>query len=116
MSFSFLLRARSSACYKLQRQLCSRDAHYEDGCLSIITVEPNASVAPAHNRMPLVLGPGESIDVSVASSQAAQHALELLVGLGGTAFLRARFVKGPRFALCLLALKALAMFAQLRAV
>lgn len=33
---------------------------YEDGCLSIITVEPNASVAPVHNRMPLVLGPGES--------------------------------------------------------
>lgn len=33
---------------------------YEDGCLSIVTVEPNASVAPVHNRMPLVLGPGES--------------------------------------------------------
>ena len=33
---------------------------YEDGCLSIVTVEPNAAVAPVHNRMPLVLGPGES--------------------------------------------------------
>ncbi|WP_288737624.1 SOS response-associated peptidase family protein [uncultured Enorma sp.] len=33
---------------------------YEDGCLSIVTVDPNASVAPVHNRMPLVLGPGES--------------------------------------------------------
>lgn len=31
-----------------------------DGCLSIVTNEPNASVATIHNRMPLVLGPGES--------------------------------------------------------
>ena len=27
---------------------------------SIVTTEPNASVAPIHDRMPLVLGPGES--------------------------------------------------------
>ena len=31
-----------------------------DGNFSIVTTEPNASVAPAHDRMPLVLGPGES--------------------------------------------------------
>ena len=31
-----------------------------DGRLSIVTTEPNASVAPVHNRMPMVLGPGES--------------------------------------------------------
>ena len=28
--------------------------------LSIVTTEPNAGVAPVHDRMPLVLGPGES--------------------------------------------------------
>lgn len=33
---------------------------HEDGRLSIVTTTPNASVAPVHNRMPLVLGPGES--------------------------------------------------------
>ena len=27
---------------------------------SIVTTAPNASVTPIHNRMPLVLGPGES--------------------------------------------------------
>ncbi|MDD6565675.1 MAG: SOS response-associated peptidase family protein, partial [Parafannyhessea umbonata] len=27
---------------------------------SVVTTEPNASVASVHNRMPLVLGPGES--------------------------------------------------------
>ena len=27
---------------------------------SIVTTKPNASVAPVHDRMPLVLGPGES--------------------------------------------------------
>ena len=27
---------------------------------SIVTTKPNASVAPIHDRMPLVLGPGES--------------------------------------------------------
>lgn len=32
----------------------------EDGRLSIVTTEPNAAVSPVHNRMPLVLGPGES--------------------------------------------------------
>lgn len=32
----------------------------EDGRFSIITTEPNRSVAPVHNRMSLVLGPGES--------------------------------------------------------
>lgn len=32
----------------------------QDGRLSIVTTEPNASVAPVHNRMPMVLGPGES--------------------------------------------------------
>ena len=32
----------------------------EGGRLSIVTTEPNAVVAPVHNRMPLVLGPGES--------------------------------------------------------
>lgn len=31
-----------------------------DGKFSIVTTEPNASVAPVHDRMPLVLGPGES--------------------------------------------------------
>ena len=31
-----------------------------DGMFSIVTTEPNASVAPAHDRMPLVLGPRES--------------------------------------------------------
>lgn len=30
------------------------------GQLSIVTTAPNASVAPVHDRMPLVLGPGES--------------------------------------------------------
>lgn len=28
--------------------------------MSIVTIVPNASVAPVHDRMPLVLGPGES--------------------------------------------------------
>ena len=32
----------------------------EGGRLSIVTTEPNAAVAPVYNRMPLVLGPGES--------------------------------------------------------
>lgn len=32
----------------------------QDGRFSIVTTEPNVSVAPVHNRMPLVLGPGES--------------------------------------------------------
>ncbi|MBM6688086.1 SOS response-associated peptidase family protein [Collinsella tanakaei] len=32
----------------------------QDGKLSIVTCEPNSAVAPVHNRMPLVLGPGES--------------------------------------------------------
>ena len=32
----------------------------QDGRFSVVTTEPNASVAPVHNRMPLVLGPGES--------------------------------------------------------
>lgn len=31
-----------------------------DGRLSIVTTAPNAAVAPVHDRMPLVLGPGES--------------------------------------------------------
>lgn len=31
-----------------------------DGRLSIVTTEPNASVAPVHDRMPLMFGPGES--------------------------------------------------------
>lgn len=31
-----------------------------DGRLSIVTTTPNAAVAPVHNRMPLVLGRGES--------------------------------------------------------
>ncbi len=31
-----------------------------DGHFSIVTTQPNASVSPVHNRMPLVLGPGES--------------------------------------------------------
>ena len=31
-----------------------------DGLFSIVTTAPNASVAPIHDRMPLVLGPGES--------------------------------------------------------
>ncbi len=31
----------------------------EDGRFSIVTTAPNASVAPVHDRMPLVLGPGE---------------------------------------------------------
>lgn len=32
----------------------------EDGHFSIVTTRPNASVASVHDRMPLVLGPGES--------------------------------------------------------
>ncbi|WP_144743190.1 SOS response-associated peptidase family protein [Enorma burkinafasonensis] len=32
----------------------------EDGRFSIVTTAPNASVAPVHDRMPLVLGPGET--------------------------------------------------------
>lgn len=32
----------------------------QDGRFSIVTTKPNESVAPIHNRMPLVLGPGES--------------------------------------------------------
>ena len=32
----------------------------ENGRFSIITTEPNRSVVPIHNRMSLVLGPGES--------------------------------------------------------
>lgn len=31
-----------------------------EGRLSIVTTAPNADVAPVHDRMPLVLGPGES--------------------------------------------------------
>lgn len=31
-----------------------------EGQLSIVTTAPNAGVAPVHDRMPLVLGPGES--------------------------------------------------------
>lgn len=31
----------------------------EDGRFSIVTTAPNASVVPVHDRMPLVLGPGE---------------------------------------------------------
>ena len=32
----------------------------EDGNFTIVTTRPNASVASVHDRMPLVLGPGES--------------------------------------------------------
>lgn len=32
----------------------------QDGLFSIVNTEPNASVAPIHDRIPLVLGPGES--------------------------------------------------------
>lgn len=32
----------------------------QEGQLSIVTTAPNASVAHVHDRMPLVLGPGES--------------------------------------------------------
>ncbi len=35
-------------------------ALYQDGRCSVVTTEPNATVAPLHSRMPLVLGPGES--------------------------------------------------------
>ncbi len=31
-----------------------------DGRFSVVTTAPNANVAPVHDRMPLVLGPGES--------------------------------------------------------
>lgn len=31
-----------------------------DGRFSVVTTAANADVAPVHNRMPLVLGPGES--------------------------------------------------------
>lgn len=31
-----------------------------DGCFSVVTTAPNASVSSVHDRMPLVLGPGES--------------------------------------------------------
>nr|WP_291290265.1 SOS response-associated peptidase family protein [Enorma sp.] len=33
-----------------------------DGLFSIVTAVSNASVAPTHNRMPLVLGSGESAE------------------------------------------------------
>ncbi|MGN0076886.1 MAG: SOS response-associated peptidase family protein [Parafannyhessea sp.] len=33
---------------------------WEGERFSVVTTRPNASVAPVHNRMPLVLGPGES--------------------------------------------------------
>ena len=33
---------------------------YEADRFSVVTTEPNASVAPVHSRMPLVLAPGES--------------------------------------------------------
>lgn len=33
---------------------------YQDDRLSVVTTAPNASMASIHNRMPLVLGPGES--------------------------------------------------------
>lgn len=32
----------------------------QDGRFSVVTTRPNADVAPVHQRMPLVLGPGES--------------------------------------------------------
>lgn len=32
---------------------------HDKGRFSLVTTEPNAAVAPVHNRMPLVLGPGE---------------------------------------------------------
>lgn len=32
----------------------------QDGRFSIVTTPPNTTMAPIHNRMPLVLGPGES--------------------------------------------------------
>lgn len=32
---------------------------YENGRLSIVTTEPNAAIAPVHDRMPLVLAPDE---------------------------------------------------------
>lgn len=35
-------------------------AVHEGDRFSVVTTRPNASVAPIHNRMPLVLGPGES--------------------------------------------------------
>ncbi len=35
-------------------------AVHEGDRFSIVTTRPNASVAPVHDRMPLMLGPGES--------------------------------------------------------
>ena len=35
-------------------------AVHEGDRFSVVTTRPNASVAPIRNRMPLVLGPGES--------------------------------------------------------
>lgn len=32
----------------------------QDSRFSIVTTKPNASVIPVHDRMPIVLGPGES--------------------------------------------------------
>lgn len=32
----------------------------QEGQLSIVTTQPNAAVSPVHDRMPLVLGAGES--------------------------------------------------------
>lgn len=32
----------------------------EEGRFSVVTTRPSADVAPVHDRMPLVLGPGES--------------------------------------------------------
>lgn len=46
----------SLAGHRIFLMACVRD----DTHFSVVTCAPNADVAPVHNRMPLVLGPGES--------------------------------------------------------
>ena len=57
----------------------------QDGLFSVVTTAPNASVAPVHDRMPLVLGPGEP-SVWLGSSFAAlanRSRIGLIVEDGG---------------------------------
>ena len=44
----------------------------QDGMLFIVAMAPNSAVTPVHDRMPLVLGPGESNIWSARSSPSFQ--------------------------------------------
>ena len=62
---------------------CLLASVYEQDRLSVVTTEPNASVAPVHNRMPLVLRFEEvetwlDGDLSDISELADRHAFELV--------------------------------------